>query len=204
VGKEIIRLFLITIFLSSHLFSHPVIFKGGKVFWVTQSLNYNDIRFGTSQTSNWLIGGRLLEDRNSNESFVLINNNYLLKRWNAPNSQANIYLLSSVGINTKDNKEMGVFGIHGDWENRRYMVMQMMEYFSHNESWVSSTRLSVSPYTVDYTKMSVWLIANYEVTYQDDEYSSTLIPVVRLFKGNYLVEFGKSKDSSFLSLMIHF
>lgn len=204
MGKEIIRLFLITIFLSSHLFSHPVIFKGGKVFWVTQSLNYNDIRFGTSQTSNWLIGGRLLEDRNSNESFVLINNNYLLKRWNAPNSQANIYLLSSVGINTKDNKEMGVFGIHGDWENRRYMVMQMMEYFSHNESWVSSTRLSVSPYTVDYTKMSVWLIANYEVTYQDDEYSSTLIPVVRLFKGNYLVEFGKSKDSSFLSLMIHF
>ena len=204
MGKEIIRLFLITIFLSSHLFSHPVIFKGGKVFWVTQSLNYNDIRFGTSQTSNWLIGGRLLEDRNSNESFVLINNNYLLKRWNAPNSQANIYLLSSVGINTKDNKEMGAFGIHGDWENRRYMVMQMMEYFSHNESWVSSTRLSVSPYTVDYTKMSVWLIANYEVTYQDDEYSSTLMPVVRLFKGNYLVEFGKSKDSSFLSLMIHF
>ena len=204
MGKEIIRLFLITIFLSSHLFSHPVIFKGGKVFWVTQTLNYNDIRFGTSQTSNWLIGGRLLEDRNSNESFVLINNNYLLKRWNAPNSQANIYLLSSVGINTKDNKEMGVFGIHGDWENRRYMVMQMMEYFSHNESWVSSTRLSVSPYTVDYTKMSVWLIANYEVTYQDDEYSSTLMPVVRLFKGNYLVEFGKSKDSSFLSLMIHF
>ena len=52
--------------------------------------------------------------------------------------------------------------------------------------------------------MSVWLIANYEVTYQDDEYSSTLIPVVRLFKGNYLVEFGKSKDNSFLSLMIHF
>ena len=204
MGKEIIRLFLITIFLSSHLFSHPVIFKGGKVFWVTQTLNYNDIRFGTSQTSNWLIGGRLLEDRNSNESFVLINNNYLLKRWNAPNSQANIYLLSSVGINTKDNKEMGAFGIHGDWENIRYMVMQMMEYFSHNESWVSSTRLSVSPYTVDYTKMSVWLIANYEVTYQDDEYSSTLIPVVRLFKGNYLVEFGKSKDSSFLSLMIHF
>jgi len=204
VGKEIIRLFLITIFLSSHLFSHPVIFKGGKVFWVTQSLNYNDIRFGTSQTSNWLIGGRLLEDRNSNESFVLINNNYLLKRWNALNSQANIYLLSSVGINTKDNKEMGAFGIHGDWENRRYMAMQMMEYFSHNESWVSSTRLAISPYTVDYTKMSVWLIANYEVTYQDDEYSSTLIPVVRLFKGNYLVEFGKSKDNSFLSLMIHF
>lgn len=204
MGKEIIRLFLITIFLLSNLFSHPVIFKGGKVFWVTQTLNYNDIRFGTSQTSNWLIGGRLLEDRNLNESFVLINNNYLLKRWNAPNSQANIYLLSSVGINAKDNKEMGTFGIHGDWENRRYMVMQMMEYFSHNESWVSNTRLSVSPYTVDYTKMSVWLIANYEVTYQDDEYSSTLIPVVRLFKGNYLVEFGKSKDNSFLSLMIHF
>ena len=52
--------------------------------------------------------------------------------------------------------------------------------------------------------MSVWLIANYEATYQDDEYSSTLIPVVRLFKGNYLIEFGGNDKDIFLTFMIHF
>ncbi len=204
MNKQTKKLLFIIVLLSTNLFSHPVIFKGGKVFWVTQQPNYNDIRFGISKTNTWLIGGRILEDRNSNESFVLMNNNYLLKRWNNRNSQANIYLLSSVGINTENNKEMGSFGMHTDWEDRRYMVMQMVEYFSHNESWVSDTRLSISPYTVDYTKMSVWLIGNYKVTYQDGESSSALMPVIRLFKANYLLEFGKNKDNTFLSFMIHF
>ena len=60
--------------------------------------SFNDVRFGVSKSSNWLIGGRFLEDRKSNETFALINNNFLAKRWNNKNSQANLYLLSSVGL----------------------------------------------------------------------------------------------------------
>ena len=199
-----LRSLLVFIILLSSISAHPVIFKNGKVFWVSQTPSLNDIRFGVSQTSNWLIGGRVLEDRKSNETFALINNNYLAKRWNSRNSQANIYLLSSVGVNTRNSKSMGTFGVHGDWENRQLMVMQMLEYYSHTSSWVSSSRFAYSPYTVDYSKMSTWLIAQYRIEYNNDQFSYMFIPVVRFFKGNYLLEIGSNGDDSFFTFMTHF
>ena len=198
------RIFFALIILLSSLSAHPVIFKNGKVFWITQNPSFNDIRFGVSKSNSWLIGGRLLEDRKSNETFALVNNNYLAKRWNSRNSQANLYLLSSVGLNTRNSKSMGTIGIHGDWEDRRFMVMQMIEHYSHNSALVSNTRLAYSPYTVDYTKTSTWLIAHYKIEYNNDQYSYMFFPVIRLFKRNYLFEIGYNGNDSFLSFMTHF
>ena len=196
--------FFVLIILFSAISAHPVIFKNGKVFWITQNPSFNDVRFGVSKTSNWLIGGRFLEDRKSNETFALLNNNFLAKRWNNRNSQANLYLLSSVGFNTKNSKGMGTVGIHGDWEDRKFMVMQMLEYYSHNSAVVSNTRFAYSPYTVDYSKTSTWLIAHYRIEYSDSKYSYMFFPIVRLFKKNYLVEIGSNGDNAFLSFMTHF
>ena len=199
-----IRTFFAFIFFLSAISAHPVIFKNGKVFWLTQNPSFNDIRFGVSKSSNWLIGGRFLEDRNSNETFALINNNFLAKRWNNRNSQANLYLLSSVGLDTKNSKSMGTIGLHGDWEDRQFMVMQMLEDYSYSSAVVSNTRFAYSPYTADYSKTSTWLIAHYRVEYSNDKYSYMFFPVVRLFKKNYLVEIGFNRDNSFLTFMTHF
>ena len=198
------RIFFTLIILLSSVSAHPVIFKNGKVFWITQNPSFNDIRLGVSKTNSWLIGGRLLEDRKSKETFALVNNNYLAKRWNNRNSQANLYLLSSVGLNIRNSKSMGTIGIHGDWEDRRFMVMQMIEHFSHNSALVSNTRLAYSPYTVDYSKTSTWLIAHYRIEYNDNQYSYMFFPVMRLFKKNYLFEIGYNGNDSFLSFMTHF
>ena len=198
------RKFFSLVFFLSVISAHPVIFKNGKVFWLTQNPNFNDIRFGVSKSSNWLIGGRFLEDRKSNETFALINNNFLAKRWNNRNSQANLYLLSSIGLNTKNSKSMGTVGIHMDWEDRRFMVMEMLEYYSHSSALVSNTRFAFNPYIVDYSKASTWLIAHYRIEYSNDKYSYMFFPVIRLFKKNYLFEIGFNRGNSILSFMTHF
>ena len=198
------RKFFSLIFFLSVISAHPVIFKNGKVFWLTQNPNFNDIRFGVSKSSNWLIGGRFLEDRKFNETFALINNNFLAKRWNNRNSQANLYLLSSIGLNTKNSKSMGTVGIHMDWEDRRFMVMEMLEYYSHSSALVSNTRFAYSPYIADFSKTSTWLIAHYRIEYSNDKYSYMFFPVVRLFKKNYLFEIGFNSGNSFLSFKTHF
>ena len=198
------RKFFSLIFFLSVISAHPVIFKNGKVFWLTQHPNFNDIRFGVSKSSNRLIGGRFIEDRKSNETFALINNNFLAKRWNNRNSQANLYLLSSVGLNTKNSKSMGTVGLHMDWEDRRFMVMEMLEYYSHSSALVSNTRLADSPYIADYSKTSTWLIAHYRIEYSNDKYSYMFFPVLRLFKKNYLFEIGFNRGNSILSFMTHF
>ncbi len=190
--------------LITTVFTHPVIFKNGKVFWVSQNPNFNDIRLGVSKTNNWLIGARVLEDRKSNEVFALLNNNFLIKRNNILNSQSNLYLLTSVGLNTENAKGMATVGIHGDWENRNFMVMEMLEYFSHNSSWVSNTRLAYSPFAVDYSKLSTWFIAQYGVEYSKNNFSYLFIPIIRFYKKNYLIELGSNGNESFLSFMTHF
>ncbi len=99
---------------------------------------------------------------------------------------------------------MGTFGVHGDWEDRQFMIMQMLEYYSHSSALVSNTRFAYSPYKADYSKTSTWLIAHYRIEYTDDKYSYMFFPVVRLFKKNYLVEIGSNGDNTFLSFMTHF
>ena len=145
---------LLLLLIFSTVSAHPVIFKNGKVFWFTQSPSFNDLRFGITTTNNWLIGGRILEDRKSEETLALINNNYLLKRRNLSKSQANLYFLSSIGLNKNNSKVVGTVGIHGDWENRNFMVMEMLEYYTHSSSFISNTRIAYSPFTVGYTKTS--------------------------------------------------
>ena len=39
--------------LITTVFTHPVIFKNGKVFWVSQNPNFSDIRLGVSKKNNW-------------------------------------------------------------------------------------------------------------------------------------------------------
>ena len=199
-----LKRFLVLTILLSFVFSHPVIFKNGKVFWLAQNPSFNDIRFGISKTNKWLVGGRILEDRKSKETFALINNNYLVNRWNNKNSQANFYLLSSVGLNIDNSKSMTSIGLHGDWENRQFMVMEMLEYLSHNNAWVSNSRLAYSPFKVDYTKTSYWFIAHFRTEYKNSKLTYMFFPILRLYRNNYLFEFGSNGENTFFTLMTHF
>ena len=83
-------------------------------------------------------------------------------------------------------------------------IRDRLEYYSHSSALVSNTRLAYSPYTVDYSKTSTWLIAHYRIEYSHSKYSYMFFPVVRLFKRNYLVEIGSKGDNTFLSFMTHF
>ena len=51
-----------------------------------------DLRLGYSIRHNWLIGGRFLKTPMNED--LMINSNWLLKRWNKVGSQANIFFLS--------------------------------------------------------------------------------------------------------------
>ena len=70
-----------------------------------------DLRLGYSIKHNWLTR----HVKNLNTSNFMFNSNWLLKRWNEIGSQANLYILSNIDINSKLH-----FGLQGDWENRRW------------------------------------------------------------------------------------
>ena len=194
---------LLVIFLSL-LQAHPVVFKGGKVIWLIDSPDITEIRFGKTLTKKFYSGIRLFNDKYGDQSYIASNNNLLVKRWNASSYQANIYALSSIGLNIDSEKSMYHIGLHADWENRRFMVMHMIEYSSFNESIKNSIRLGFTPKITDYKGTAVWLIGQYTNYSFDDNNNEILMPVIRILKRNYLVEFGANGKETFLSLMTHF
>lgn len=194
---------LLAIFLSL-LQAHPVVFKGGKVIWLIDSPDITEIRFGKTFTKKFYSGIRLFNDKYGDQSYIASNNNLLVKRWNASSYQANIYALSSIGLNIDSEKSMYHIGLHADWENRRFMVMHMIEYSSFNESIKNSIRLAFTPKITDYKGTAVWLIGQYTNYSFDDNNNEILMPVIRILKRNYLVEFGGNGKETFLSLMTHF
>ena len=194
---------LLTIFLSL-LQAHPVVFKGGKVIWLIDSPNITEIRFGKTFTKKFYSGVRVFNDKYIDQSYIASNNNLLVKRWNASNYQANIYALSSIGLNIDSEKSMYNLGLHTDWENRRFMVMHMIEYSSFNESTKNSVRLAFTPKITDYKGTAVWLIGQYTNYSFDDKNNEMLMPVIRILKRNYLLEFGGNGNETFLTLMTHF
>ena len=194
---------LLAIFLSL-LQAHPVVFKGGKVIWLIDSPNITEIRFGKTFTKKFYSGVIVFNDKYIDQSYIASNNNLLVKRWNASNYQANIYALSSIGLNIDSEKSMYNLGLHTDWENRRFMVMHMIEYSSFNESTKNSVRLAFTPKITDYKGTAVWLIGQYTNYSFDDKNNEMLMPVIRILKRNYLLEFGGNGNETFLTLMTHF
>jgi hypothetical protein len=194
---------LLAIFLSL-LQAHPVVFKGGKVIWLIDSPDITEIRFGKTFTKKFYSGVRVFNDKYSDQSYIASNNNLLVKRWNASSYQANIYALSSIGINIDSEKSMYNLGLHADWENRRFMVMHMIEYSSFNKSTKNSIRLAVTPKITDYKGTAVWLIGQYTNYSFDDKNNETLMPVIRILKRNYLLEIGGNGNETFFTLMTHF
>jgi hypothetical protein len=198
------KIILCSFLFASILSAHPVIFKGGKVIWLINSTDITDIRFGQTLTRNWHSGIQIVNHKDNDQSFIASNNNLLIKRWNSRHYQANIYGLSSVGFNLDSEKSMYNLGLHSDWENRRFMVMHMVEYSSHDESIMHNFRLAFTPKIKGYKGTSIWLIGQYSNHQIDNKNYEKILPVVRVLKRNYLVEFGGNGKDTFFTLMVHF
>ena len=62
----------------------------------------------------------------------------------------------------------------------------------------------MSPYLAEYDEISTWIILQYDLTYEDSIDKSSLMPVIRLFKNNILVELGSNFDQRHLvTFMYH-
>jgi hypothetical protein len=174
-------------FLLNIVFSHPTTFKSGRILWYVKNNSMEDLRLGYSIRHNWLVGGRILKTPMNED--LMINSNWLLKRWNKVGSQANMYILSNLSFNKKYH-----LGLQGDWENRRWYIAQMIDYYDGEQSY--EMRLGFSPYLIDFNGLSTWFIIQ--------NINGSIKPIIRLFKDNYLVEFGSKNGNNYLTLMVHF
>lgn len=183
--------------------ARPVSFPGG---WMIMQMNdgsYNSLMVNYSPTAQYSVGART-DYMSEDETWMhTLNYNRLLKRWNGPDSQANIFLMTGAGVGEDhgDTAPAAFGGIEADWETRRYYTLYENRFIGSsaiNESFSQRARLGIAPYIGGYNDIHTWLMV--QVDHRPSERDNiTITPFIRLFNQEVLGELGFSnhKDVMF-------
>lgn len=201
----VIAAMLAALFLPFRADARPISYPGGWVFMTMNDFSMNQFDLLYTLNPSFSVGVRHDYFRSDHVNSDTVQINYLLHRWNNPGSQGNLYLQGGVGAAYKgDSQRAAAYtGIAADWESRRWFLSYEnhffdagdMERFAHH-----AARVGVAPYIGKYGDVHTWLMLQTDY-YSNEDKRFSVTPLVRLFKGNDLAEFGVNLRGG---LMFHY
>lgn len=208
MNKHILCWFiLITLFFSREIISRPISYQGGWTIMQKNDFNRHSFHSHFSPSVNYSIGYRVEYWRKKEWTFQGLQLNYLLKRFNKPNSQANLYFKNALGFalsdykNLDNNIEPNIFsGVAFDWENRQlfFSYENRINYnYTIDRFLVQKTRIGFAPYIGKYGDLHTWIMLQAEHMSRGKK-RIVYTPMIRVFKGDYLAEFGLSNHKDIM------
>jgi hypothetical protein len=181
--------------------ARPVSWPGG--WTVIQELDPQAVSalVHLSPSRHWSLGARLMHMRERERTMAGLQATWLLRRWNMPGAQANLYLAGMAGAGWDaqpaaatggDARPAGLVEAQADWETRRFMLMGLARLHDDGRDGLSATamaRAGIAPFVRDYGKVHLWLFG--QVTHRDrsdDRWEPALVG--RIFYRTTLFEAG--------------
>ena len=199
-----IRLSIILFFflVSNSSESRPISYSGGSTLMAFSDNMKNSIYYHFSPSFKYSLGIESIEDKFFGNNYSYLRFTYLLNRKNTPNSQRNLYFQSGVS-----SKHFGNFfyGIQGDWETRRlFFGFSLKQVENEKKDYYDQYyQLGFAPYLGNYGNLHTWIMIKSKRNSLRNEWST--YPVLKLFKGNILMEVGYSDKTEWdLHLMYRF
>lgn len=201
------RFVVIFLLLPAVAQARPVSYAEG---WMLMSLN-DRMQFSQmasySPTAWYALGVRNDFMRGEDTHLVTATADYLLQRWNMPESQANIYLQTGLGFgkNYDIYAPAATFGVEADWESRRYIVSYENRAIASSvveQSFSQKARIGIAPYIGGYEDVHSWLML--QIDHQpSEEHSLIVTPFIRLFNRQAMGEAGISNRGDVLLNLIY-
>lgn len=192
--------------MSYGLLAHPVTWLGGRVITMISTDQMTELKTHYSLLPRVSFGFHEVVFDSSSMTMVQING--LVARRNAVGSQANMYVLSGLGVTRHGSKNGAVahVGFQADWETRRLYTFASYDGFFRDESvHLIRSRLGVAPYVGNYDDGHAWIMLQSTLLIHSDQLTWSVLPLLRLFQDNLLVEIGSNFSSRYLiTAMIHF
>jgi hypothetical protein len=208
-GKSL--LILLALCFAVPAFAHPVPYRGaiGVMGWNQPFMSDDWITYSFRQDTAVAARAMRFDMPEGRMQFFAPQLDFLAKRWNETNSQANIYLYGAYGALNFANVTTGasLAGVEADAETRKYYVSVRYE-----KMWASrgpdfydvQARVGAAPYEAEFSEVASWFMIQYQ-------YHPMLVrkfaitPLVRLFYRNVLLEAGASTEGDWmLNYMFHF
>lgn len=177
--------------------ARPVSYPGGWVSMVQYRPDVYQAHAHYSPTARYSWGYMGIQSTHTQTSFHGVQFHYLAKRWNRPNSQANVYAMTAAGVQSTSRARYDGATIHGvsmDWENRRYFTRYTARVHTHDGEAQHTGRVGIAPYIGDYGDLHTWLMLQVEVMGQD----TAIVPLIRWFRSMHLVELGVHPNGGLL------
>lgn len=202
---------LFTIF-TAPVFAHPVSYQGaiGVMTWNQPFMTDNWITY--SFRNDMAIAARTMRlemEDGSEMNYYAPQLDYLVKRWNGRDYQANIYVFGGYGANRSmgSTEGAGLFGVEADAESRKYFVMGKWEGMwakRASDFYHVEARLGVAPYEAEFDEIASWFMVQYQY-HPDLVRKHVVTPLFRFFYRSFLTEAGVStKGDWMLNFMFHF
>ncbi|HEY8010111.1 MAG TPA: hypothetical protein VIE67_03860 [Rudaea sp.] len=151
------------------------------------------------------------DERNRARDIRYLRVNYLVKRWNLDDAQANVFAWGGLGTATGNDFRGSRLdrnaGFQADYETRRVYVSFMSDLhesdrYSHR---VDTLQLGVAPYAYDYEDLATWFVVQGRHYTGDLHRGMEWAALLRLFKGGAWVEAGvTTKGKPQAMMMINF
>ena len=204
------KILSISLFFAASAAAHPVAFEGAYQLMLGSSGSVQNLEFYRSYSAKAAWGFHSMRfEGDQDEIFAGLQHNWLLKRWNLPSAQANVYAGVGAGLAGEVGNGASPAGIgffRADYETRRvYTAFDAKLIESADVSrGVFSAAVGIAPYKAEFDELNTWLILQVEhVTDMEDKLD--IIPKVRFFKGPYFLEIGSTLSGKpVVNFMIHF
>lgn len=202
---------LTTVLSYSVAFAHPVAFKNSTAVMIWNQSFMTDNWISYSFQSNMALTARTMrvEMKEGQMNYYAPQFNYLVKRWNETNSQANIYIYGSYGIahflNQSDRASQ--VGIEMDAESRKHYIS-----FKYEKMWTPiaddmdmiKARVGIAPYEAEFNEVASWFMIQYQ-RHPMLVKKNVVTPLIRIFYKSFLLEGGVSTDGDWMTnFMFHF
>src|SRR5262245_31329436 len=147
-----------------------------------------------------------IDDRSRDVTYARVN--YLVRRWNLENAQANIFTWGSLGRATTGEDAEGRLAWNAggqlDYETRRIYAALKTDYydapaFSHR---IDTLQLGVAPYAHDYSTLATWFVVQAR-RYTGEIHEGTEVAfLLRLFKRGAWLEAGPTTDGKIQAMFM--
>jgi hypothetical protein len=201
-------------------FAKPIAFADGTTFMHERDRNMFETNLFYAPKVWFSLGASASfmqsDDKTKRHEAAYAQLNFLVKRWNMSDAQANVFVSGALGearvreIHPAGNIDERItaqrLAMQGDYETRQFYTSFKIDthassrYFDRFDTF----QIGFSPIAHDYDELAIWLIAQVKKSRgMDDKTEGGAF--LRLFKGNIWVELGMTeRRKSQLMLMINY
>ena len=180
--------------------ARPISYSGGTTIMYKSDTFNDSIYLHYSPTYKYSIGLERAKNKfyKSTENYFRFT--YLVNRKNTDISQRNLYFQSGVLV---DDADGFFYGMHGDWETRRWFTALGYENVVNGIENYSNQylQLGVAPYLGDYGDLHTWIMLKTKKNTLLDGWST--YPVLKFFRGDFLIEIGYNNKTKWDAHLMH-